>query len=218
MKHYKEKVFFLPLGGVGKIGINIYLYCYKKTWIIVDLGIGFINIKLFNNAIIIPNINFLLKEINKLIVGIVITHAHEDHMGAIPYLWSKVRCPIYTTRFSALIIEKKMINCNINYNPIIEIEADYIFYIGNFKIKLISMVHSIVEMQALFIQTNTCNIFHTGDWKFEVNTYVGNKTNINAILELKKEKPLVLVGDSTNILSNIGDKSEYELNNSLYNE
>ena len=106
-KKLQKELIFIPLGGSGEIGMNLNLYHYNGKWIIVDLGLGFAEPDLPGVDIIVPNINFIIKEIKKDILGIVLTHAHEDHIGAIQYLWSEIECPIYATKFTSLIVKSK---------------------------------------------------------------------------------------------------------------
>ena len=209
---YKNKLIFLPLGGAGEIGMNLNLYHLNGRWIIVDLGLGFADIDLPGSSIIVPNINFILQKIVDKIDAIIITHAHEDHIGAIPYLWPEIKCPIYTTKFTALIIKKKISEHRTCDNlKIIEVEPRINYNIKDFNIELIPMHHSIPEMHALFIQTTLGNIFHTGDWRFANSVHADQDDNISCLKKIGKKNILALVGDSTNVFNQEPARSEHEL-------
>ena len=206
---YNKELLFLPLGGSGEIGMNLNLYHMNGRWIIVDFGLAFPDQDIPGANIVLPNINFILQNIVNKIDGIVITHAHEDHIGALPYLWPQIKAPIYTTRFTSLIIQKKIIEYkNFESLQIIEKKPKQNFKIKDFYIEFIPMYHSIPEMNALYISTPRGNIFHSGDWRFNYYQKNTNNKNTEYLKTIGQRKILALVGDSTNIFNHITAKSE----------
>ncbi len=187
---------FLPLGGSGEIGMNMNLYTYNNHWLMVDCGITFgdeIGID-----ILMPDTKFI-EERRQSLVGIVLTHAHEDHIGALPYLWNRLRVPLYATPFTSLIIKDKLRQAGvldeaeINVIPLGgQIELD------PFKIEFISLTHSIPEPNALAIQTPAGTVIHTGDWKIDPEPLIGTITDKNRLQEYGNQGVLALVSDSTN--------------------
>ncbi|MSO13443.1 ribonuclease J [Rickettsiales endosymbiont of Trichoplax sp. H2] len=215
-KKLNKELIFIPLGGSGEIGMNLNLYHFNGKWIIVDLGLGFADLDLPGIDIIVPNINFIIKEIKKDILGIVLTHAHEDHIGAIQYLWSEIGCPIYATKFTSLIVKSKCkeygLTQNMKFN---EVESNNTFTLENFKISFIPITHSIPEMNGLLIETEKGKIFHTGDWKFDNEPVIGEVTDEGTLENIGKKGILALVGDSTNIFHKDHSVSEGELGRNL---
>jgi ribonuclease J len=176
-KKLQKELIFIPLGGSGEIGMNLNLYHYNGKWIIVDVGLGFAEPDLPGVDIIVPNINFIIKKIKKDILGIVLTHAHEDHIGAIQYLWSEIECPIYATKFTSLIVKAKCKEYGLTKRmKFIETTSNNSFQLQDFKITLVPITHSIPEMNGLVIETAKGKIFHTGDWKFDKEPVVGEAT------------------------------------------
>ena len=209
---YNKELLFLPLGGSGEIGMNLNLYHVNGRWIIVDFGLAFPDQNIPGANIVLPNINFILQNIINKIDGIIITHAHEDHIGALPYLWPQIKAPIYTTRFTSLIIQKKIIEYkNFENLQIIEKKTKQKFKVKDFHIEFIPMYHSIPEMNALYISTPRGNIFHSGDWRFDGYQQITNDKNTEYLKTIGKRKILALVGDSTNIFNHITAKSEDNL-------
>lgn len=214
-KKHKSELLFLPLGGSGEIGMNLNLYHYQGKWLMVDLGIGFASENLPGVDITVPDISFIEKNAHNLL-GLVITHAHEDHVGAVQYLWQDLKCPIYTTKFTAAILKAKFSEAGVGKStPVHEMEFNSRFNVGPFDLELCGMTHSVPEMQALVIRTEHGNILHTGDWKLDENPLVGTSTNEDALRKLGDEGILALVGDSTNIFSEGTSGSEGELSKSL---
>ena len=215
-KKLQKELIFIPLGGSGEIGMNLNLYHYNGKWIIVDLGLGFAEPDLPGVDIIVPNINFIIKEIKKDILGIVLTHAHEDHIGAIQYLWSEIECPIYATKFTSLIVKSKCKEYGLTKKmKFIETVSNKSFQLNDFKITLVPITHSIPEMNGLVIETDKGKIFHTGDWKFDNEPVVGEATNEKTLSDIGKSGILALVGDSTNIFHKKHSGSEGELGRNL---
>lgn len=195
----KKDFWFLPLGGAGEIGMNLNLYGHHQQWLMVDLGITFHD--RLGIEIITPDPSFLLPYQENL-KGLVLTHAHEDHVGAIPYLWPYLRCPIYATPFTAAIVRQK-----VSEKPwadqveIIEVPLSGTVQIGHFKVEFVTITHSIAEPNVLAITTPLGTVVHTGDWKIDPNPLVGQPTNVKRLQELGDQGVLTLVCDSTNALS-----------------
>lgn len=192
-----SKLLFLPLGGCNEIGMNLNLYSYEDQWLMVDLGITFGND--LGVEILMPDTSFIEAK-RKQLVGLVLTHAHEDHVGAVPYLWEKLRCPVYATPFTAYILKEKLKEVGLDKEvPIIEVPLDSAVQIGVFKVDYITVTHSIPEPNVLAIKTPIGTIVHTGDWKVDPTPLLGNATNVSALEKLGDEGVLALVCDSTNV-------------------
>ena len=163
----KDDLFFLPLGGTGEIGMNLNLYGYEGKWLIVDCGVTFRDENIPGVDIIMPGIHALKGHEDK-ISGILLTHAHEDHFGAVHYLWPFLKCPIYATPFTAYLLRNRLSEFNLDQEAeIIEISLSGSYEIGPFKIELVNITHSILEPTAVIITTEIGKILHTGDWKID---------------------------------------------------
>ena len=201
LKKHKDDLLFLPLGGSGEIGMNLNLYHLEGKWIMVDCGIGFADDYYPGAEIIVPNIKFI-ESIKKDLIGLIVTHAHEDHVGAIPYLWEQFECPVYTTSFTANFLRLKLLETTFGKRvKIHEITPGKKFTLGPFEIDAINLTHSIPEMQAMAIHTKHGLILHTGDWKFDENPMVGPASNLKALMKKGEEGVLAMVCDSTNVFS-----------------
>lgn len=215
IKKHKDELIFIPLGGAGEIGMNVNLYQYQGKWLIADLGAGFTDDYFPGVDIMVAEINYISKQKDKLL-GIVLTHAHEDHLGAVQYLWGELRCPIYATKFTANFLKEKLKETNFAKEiKIIEIQERSITQIGPFSIETIPLTHSTPEMQAIMIRTDLGNVFHTGDWKFDPDPLVGNVNDDGLLRKLGDEGVLALIGDSTNVFNDTHSGSEGELRKSL---
>ena len=214
-----KNTYFLPLGGTGEIGMNLNLYGYGENnntdWIMVDCGVTFSQYGLPGIDLQMPDPTFIASQKDKL-KGVILTHAHEDHIGAMPFIWPFFNCPIYTTQFTASLLIEKFDEYNIDYEGKIKIlsEGD-IINISSFEIKAIGLTHSIPEMNALLIKTPSANIFHTGDWKIDNDPLVGNGFNSKDLLNFNDLKIDALVCDSTNAIVPGRSGSELEVKNSL---
>lgn len=215
LKNHFNEVLFVPLGGTDEIGINLYLYHYKGKWLIVDMGLGFAGDYFPGVDIMVPDITFL-DSIKGNIAGMVITHAHEDHIGAIQYLWPEIRVPIYATKFTASVIKAKLADGGIaNEVTLNEIKTNSAFEVGPFSLEYVSLTHSVPEMQGLVIRTDKGNIFHSGDWKFDHDPLIGPPSDLAKLKRLGDEGVLAMVSDSTNIFVEGRAGSEGDLKNSL---
>ena len=192
-----DALWYLSLGGAGEIGMNMNLYGTKGKWLIVDCGVMFGDESTPGIEIITPDISFITEQQENLL-GIVTTHGHEDHIGAIGYLWQQLKCPIYTTKFTGELIQNKLAQFNSDYAKIIEIPEGGSFSIGAFDCEYLPVNHSIPESQMLILRTEHGTVLHTGDWKIEDNPIIGSKLEKEKLEKLGKEGVLAIVGDSTN--------------------
>jgi len=195
-----DALWYLALGGAGEIGMNLSLYGTAGKWLMVDCGVTFGDETTPGIELIMPDIQFIAERKHDL-VGLVVTHGHEDHIGAIEYLWPQLLCPVYATRFTAELIRAKIERPNRkNEVRLIELPAGGAFEIGPFKGEMIRVTHSIPESNMLAITTRHGTILHTGDWKFDPDPLVGDLTDEARLKELGRNKLMALIGDSTNAL------------------
>jgi ribonuclease J len=209
-----QELVFLPLGGAGEIGLNLNLYGLDRQWLMVDLGISFADETLPGVDIILPDPSFI-EERRQDLQGLVLTHAHEDHLGAIPYLWERLQCPIYCTRFTAAVLRRKLEENHLKGVPIHIVTPGERFQVGDFDCSLIAMTHSIPEANALAIRTPLGNILHSGDWKLDPAPLVGGVSATDELEAFGAEGVLALVSDSTNVLTPGTSGSEAEVRDSL---
>jgi ribonuclease J len=206
---------FLPLGGTGEIGMNLNLYRCDGHWLAVDCGIGFGGSELPEVEIMTPDPSFIVERRDKL-RGLVITHAHEDHIGAVAWLWPQLKCPIYATPFAAVVLRRKLNEVNLlNQVKLHVIQPGGSFEIKPFGLRFIRMAHSIPEAQALAITTPYGVVLHTGDWKMDPNPLVGPPTDEAALAALGEAGVLAMVCDSTNAMVEGHSGSEGEVRQSL---
>jgi len=209
------ELLFLPLGGCGEIGMNLNLYGHAGKWLMVDLGITFGKDDTPGVDVIMPDPSFIVERRDQL-AGLVLTHAHEDHIGAVPYLWPKLRCPIYATPFTAAVLRRKLAEANLlSEARITEIPMSGSFTVGPFEIELISITHSIPEPNAVVIRTKLGAVLHTGDWKLDPDPVIGPITDETALRALGDEGVLAMICDSTNVLVEGSSGSEAEVRQSL---
>lgn len=208
----ENELYLLPLGGAGEIGMNLNLYRSQGKWLMVDLGISFD--RALGVEVIMPDPR-VIEDCSDL-EAIVVTHAHEDHIGAIPHLYERFQVPIYATPFTAYLVREKLREAGLlSQAEIIEVTPLKVIEIGPFKVTYIPITHSIPESHVLKIETEQGCIVHTGDWKLDP-TPVLDQTNEAALQELAKEKPIALVCDSTNVFMEGESGSELEVRESLF--
>ena len=200
----KTELVFVPLGGAGEIGMNLNLYglgpAGAERWLMIDLGVTFGGDALPGVDVITPDPTFIVERRDAL-DGLVLTHAHEDHLGAVPYLWERLRCPIYATPFTASILRRKLREVDLEAEvPLIEVALGGKFSVGPFDLELITVTHSIPEPNAVAIRTPAGTVLHTGDWKFDPAPVIGPTADEEALRRLGDEGVLAMVCDSTNAL------------------
>ena len=210
---------FLALGGAGEIGMNLNLYglgpAGKETWVMIDLGITFGGGQVPGVDVILPDPGFIVEHRDRL-AGLVLTHAHEDHLGAVPYLWQRLQCPVYATPFTISILKRKLAETDFaDQVEIIEVPLGGRFTVGPFDMELITLTHSIPEPNAIAIRTPVGTVLHTGDWKFDPDPVVGDAADVETLKRLGDEGVLALVCDSTNVFTPGESGSEAELLKSL---
>ncbi len=212
---HKDELLFVPLGGSNEIGMNLNLYTIGGKWLMVDCGIGFAGDSLPGIDIIVPDISFIMEHKENLL-GLVITHAHEDHLGAVPYLWRDLGCPIYTTPFTAAFLKHKISEMGSGKKPQIhEIACGGSIDLDPFKIEFIELTHSIAEMQAVAITTKKGVVLHTGDWKFDDAPMIGSVSDVDALKRYGDGNVLAMVCDSTNVFEEGSSGSEGEVREHL---
>lgn len=215
IKNHKNDLLFLPLGGANEIGINVNLYHYQGKWLMVDCGSGFADDYLPGVDMIIADISFI-ERYKKDLLGLVLTHAHEDHLGAIQYLWSSLGCPIYATTFTANFLKLRLAEYDFAKTiKIHEVKPSAKINLDPFQLEMIPLTHSAPEMQAIMIRTEDGNILHTGDWKFDNDPILGKKADEALLKSYGDEGVLALVCDSTNVFNEGTSGSEGEVRKSL---
>ncbi len=211
-----DAVWFLPLGGCGEIGMNFTLYGTNGKWLIVDCGVTFGDETTPGIELIMPDISFIAAR-NDSIVGLVITHGHEDHIGAIPHLWPQLLCPIFATPFTAELIRTKLGPMGLGKRvSITEVPNGGRINLAPFQISMIPVTHSIPESHMLGIDTPHGTILHTGDWKFDPEPLVGHVTDIAHLQALGTKGVMALIGDSTNSIVPGHSGSEREVQDEFF--
>ena len=210
-----DEFVFVPLGGLGEIGMNAALYGFgpqaRRKWIMVDLGVAFAGPDLPGIDLILPDVTFVEK-IKKDLLALVITHAHEDHIGAIAALWPRLGCPVYATRFAAMLLETRRLGePGAPKVPLNIVSPGAKIELGPFSVEYIPVSHSIPESCALAIRTPLGTAVHTGDWKIDPNPVVGWKVDEARLRAVGDEGVLALMCDSTNILRDGVSPSEIEV-------
>jgi len=215
-----DELVFLALGGLGEVGMNCYLYGLGTTgarrWLMVDLGITFPEGEFDPGVdVILPDLKYIQGE-GRGLEGLVLTHAHEDHIGAVIELWPHLKCPVYATPFTAAFLRVKLAEHGNGLKiPITEIPLAGRFKVGPFDLEYVSMSHSIPEPCGLAIRSSHGLVFHTGDWKLDQNPLVGQPADEARLQALGQEGVLALVGDSTNAFRDGRSPSELEVATSL---
>ncbi len=210
-----EELIFLPLGGTGEIGMNLNLYGYDGQWLMVDLGVSFSDDVASGIDVIMADPAFI-EERQRALSGLVVTHGHEDHIGAIAYLWNRLRCPIWASPFTASLLRSKLNEAGILDDvPLTVVSPGERFQVGPFSLEYVGMTHSIPEANSLLIRTPLGNVFHTGDWKFDPTPLIGSPVDMDALQRIGDEGVLAVVGDSTNVFSKRETRSEADVRSSL---
>jgi ribonuclease J len=215
LKEYDDELLFIPLGGSNEIGMNLNLYRYKGKYLMIDLGIGFADAYLPGVDIILPDIDFIVQH-KKDLLGLVLTHAHEDHLGAVPYLWDELQCPVYATPFTHAVLKAKLAEEGLsNKIPVTEVQPGQKIALAPFEFEMIPLTHSIPEMQAIAVRTDKGVVMHTGDWKLDPDPLVGPVTDEATLKKYGDEGVLAMVCDSTNVFVEGESGSEAGVRESL---
>jgi len=214
-----EEFIFCPLGGSGEIGMNMNLFAYgntgNKKWLMVDVGVTFADDTVPGIDLIYPDPGFIIDKKDDL-VGIVLTHAHEDHIGAIVHVWPKLLCNIYATPFTSVLIKEKFKEKKIDIEKKLKIvELNGSVKLGPFKVEFVTLTHSILEPNGLSIETPSGTILHTGDWKIDSNPLIGEKINEKKLKSIGEKGVLAMICDSTNVFNPGRAGSEMDVRNSL---
>ena len=215
----KEELLFCPLGGSGEIGGNMNLYAYGKEdnqkWIIVDMGVSFADDSVPGVDLIMPDAGFIIDKKDDLL-GIVLTHAHEDHIGAVVHIWPHLKCKIYATPFTAALIIEKFKEKKIDISSYLEVvPLNSKIKLENFEIDFVTLTHSILEPNGLSITTPLGTILHTGDWKIDPNPLIGSQIDEKKLKSIGNSGVSVMICDSTNIFSPGRAGSESDVRDSL---
>ena len=215
----KEELLFCPLGGSGEIGMNLNLYAYGKEdeqkWIAVDMGVTFADDSIPGIDLIYPDPGFLIDK-KKDLLGIVLTHAHEDHIGSVAIIWPQLKCKIYATPFTAALLKEKFREKKIDITSYLKIvPLNGKINLGPFEIEFITLTHSILEPNGLSIKTPAGIILHTGDWKCDPNPLIGEKIDERKLKEIGEQNVLAMICDSTNVFSEGRAGSESDVRESL---
>ena len=210
-----DELVFAPLGGVGEIGMNLAVYGFgpeqRRSWIVVDMGVAFAGDELPGIEVILPDIRYLVEERRNLL-GLVLTHAHEDHFGALLDLWPQLKIPVHATPFTAaLLAAKRAGEPGAPDIPVNIVPIGGRFALGPFDIELVSMAHSIPESNGLIIRTPLGTVLHTGDWKIDRSPVISPQTDETKLRALGDEGCLALIGDSTNAVREGRSPSEAEV-------
>ena len=215
MDAYSGDLAFLPLGGTGEIGMNLNLYRCGGKWLAIDCGIGFGGNDNPEIEIMMPDPGFIAERRDQLL-GLVITHAHEDHIGAVAHLWRQLRCPVYVTPFATAVLKRKLIEAGLLAEVRIHtVPSGGRIELPPFSLELLPVAHSLPEAQALAIRTPYGTVLHTGDWKLDPDPLIGPATDEAAFRRLGEEGVLAMVCDSTNAMVDGHSGSEAEVRRSL---
>ena len=214
-----DELVFAPLGGVGEIGMNLAVYGFgdehRRQWIAVDFGVAFADDALPGVDLIMPDIRYLVEE-RRNVLGLVLTHAHEDHFGALLDLWPRLKLPVYATPFTAALLQAKLEGePGAPEIPVNIVPLGGRFTLGPFDIELVSMAHSIPESNGLIIRTPLGSVLHSGDWKIDPTPVIGPPTDEAKLRALGNEGCLALIGDSTNAFREGRSPSEADVAKSL---
>ena len=217
----KNEFLFCPLGGSGEIGMNMNLFGFGQpgdhNWIMVDIGVTFADDTIPGIDLIYPDPGFI-QERKENLLGIILTHAHEDHIGAVAHLWPKLGCKIYATPFTAVLIKEKFKEKNIDITKDLQIvELNGKVELDPFEIEYITLTHSILEPNGLKIKTSLGVVLHTGDWKVDPNPLIGDEINSKRLKEIGNEGVLAMICDSTNVFSAGRSGSELDVRKNMLN-
>ena len=214
-----EELIFCPLGGSGEIGMNMNLYAYgtaeNQKWIIVDMGVTFADDSIPGVDLILPDAGFIIEKKNDLL-GIVLTHAHEDHIGSVAHIWPQLKCKIFATPFTAALLQEKFKEKKIDISKFLNIvPLNTKIKLGAFEIDFVTLTHSILEPNGLSITTPLGTILHTGDWKIDPNPLIGGNVDEKKLKKIGDKGVSIMICDSTNVFSPGRAGSEADVRESL---
>lgn len=199
---------FVPLGGSSEIGMNLNVYGHAGKWMIVDCGVGFEHSAPGRTDVVMADPSFVANQVDH-IAGLVVTHIHQDHLGGIPYLWPRLRCPIHLTPFAAHVLRPRLREMGLEERvKLIEHRAGSRFDVGPFDVTYVGLTHSTVEMCGLAIRTPAAKVFHTGDFKLDPDPVAGAVSDLDAVAAFGDEGVDVCVSDSTNATHGGHSRSE----------
>ena len=214
-----KELFFCPLGGSGEIGMNMNLFGYGSPedtkWMIVDMGVTFADESVPGIDLIYPDPGFIVDK-KKDLLGIVLTHAHEDHIGSVAHIWPKLKCNIYSTPFTSVLIKEKFKEKKIDIEKYLKIvQLNGSIKLENFNVEFVTLTHSILEPNGLIIKTPMGTILHTGDWKCDPNPLIGDSINEKRLKEIGNEGVVAMICDSTNVFNPGRAGSENDVRDNL---
>ena len=190
---------FLALGGCGDFGCNVYVYHYQGELLIVDCGFGFADERHPGVDLLLPDLEWLSAN-RERIVGLVVTHAHEDHLGAIGWLWPQLNCPIYTGSYAAAVLAQKLGERNLNKRAAVHtLKSGQAQQLGGFNVTLLDAAHSVAQSHMVVIRSSAGTLLHANEWRFDPNPILCAPTDEVALAALAAEQPLAIIGDSTNV-------------------
>ncbi|RPH65237.1 MAG: ribonuclease J, partial [Hyphomicrobiales bacterium] len=212
---HSNDLVFLPLGGTGEIGMNCYCYgvgpADDRSWLMVDLGVKFGEDTEPGIDVVLPDVGFIASDRRNL-AGIVLTHAHEDHLGAVAWLWPQLQCPVYCSPFAAQILALKLKEAGLDEEVPVKVQAlGSRFKVGPFDLEFVSVTHSIPEPSALLIKTKQGTVLHSGDWKIDRSPVLGRGMDEVRLRQIGDAGVDVLVCDSTNVLREGHSPSEADV-------
>src|SRR4029078_6758804 len=211
-----DELLFVALGGSGEIAMNVNLYGCRGQWIMVDLGLTFANPDYPGIELVLPDLEFIEEHQDRL-AAIVLTHGHEDHIGALPYLAEELKSPLYATPFTAGLIAGKLEEEGLPGQAKLHIvERGGTVELGPFKVSFVALSHSIPEGNGLLIETPFGNIFHTGDWKIDETPVIGEAPSTDVLTKIGDDGVLALVCDSTNVFQDKPSGSEESVHAGLH--
>ena len=216
MNDFKKKgIYFLPLGGADEIGMNMFVYAANGKLIVVDAGYGFLNDDFPGMDMCYASPEFL-ENYRDDILGLFITHGHEDHLGAIAQIWPALQCPVYGTDFSLGLVKERLSEYKLqDIVPLVSVNKEPVVKLDGFEVEFIPIAHSIPETSALFIKTPYGNIMHATDWRFDDNKLSMVKTDFASLKRAASEGVDIFVCDSTNVMVDEPQASEEEVRQNL---
>ncbi len=215
MKYHPGDLLWLPLGGAGEIGMNLSLYGHDGKWLMVDCGITFSDERMPSIDVLVPDVQFIAAQ-NRNLVGLVLTHAHEDHLGAVAHLWERLQCPVYATPFAAGLLRRKLAEVGLERRvPLTEVPPGGGFSVKPFTVDFIPLAHSVPQTQALLIGTPAGRVLHASDWKLDPEPLLGPITDEQGLRAAGGKGLVAMMCDSTNVFVDGHTGSEGPLRKSL---